>query len=171
MYKQKLEIYHIPIRFYAEYNFVLVASAIFLSLSVIAPNFLIFSHPNVNIHEKIAISTMMLPLYLYALYIDADLINSFVLKKQYVEINFDGIIIKKLFKDLVIRWDDIFGAETYSFRNFESIRLTRMKDAAVDPFPSIFGGAFAKIHVDIPSRKYRNIDSRKFINTIGKHLK
>ncbi|UZQ49211.1 hypothetical protein [Clostridium kluyveri] len=105
------------------------------------------------------------------MYLDLDLISSIILNKQYVEINYDGIIIKKLFKEIKLKWDEIYIAEMYSLRMANTIRITREKDLRVNKYLRIFGTWFGLFYIDINHNKYKNIDIRKFINTIAVHIR
>lgn len=167
MYKNKNNIYHMPIRFNPKYQIILIIVTIYLNVFTIFIYSILFQK---DIFLVIVMPIMLLPL-LFTLYLDLDLISSIIPNKQYVEINYDGIIIKKLFKEIKLKWDEIYIAEMYSFRLADTIRITREKDLRINKYLRIFGTWFGLFYVDINHRKYKNIDIRKFINTIGVHIR
>jgi preprotein translocase subunit SecY len=56
MYRNKLDIYHTPIRFYTKYNILPIASVIYLNLCIIAFIFFLFFYMAVNVNEKVVLS-------------------------------------------------------------------------------------------------------------------
>jgi hypothetical protein len=117
MYRNKPDIYHIPIRFYNKYSILLIASVTYFNLCIITFICFLFFYKSstqiVNNNEMLGILLLTSPLYLYVLYLDTDLIHSIILKRQYVEIDYDGIKIKKLFNEIVLGWNELFGVEAY----------------------------------------------------------
>lgn len=167
MYKNKNNIYHIPIKFNPKYQLILIITTIYLNIFVIFSYSILFQK---DILLVLVMPIILLPLF-FTLYLDLDLISSIILNKQYVEINYDGIIIKKLFKEIKLKWDEIYIAEMYSLRMANTIRITREKDLRVNKYLRIFGTWFGLFYIDINHNKYKNIDIRKFINTIAVHIR
>lgn len=107
----------------------------------------------------------------YALYLTIDLIHSIILNKQYVEISYDGIIIKKLFKEVTLKWNEIQAVEMYSFRLANTIRILLKKDLRINKYLRTFGTWFGLFYVDISNFKYKTIDIEKFINAARTYIR
>lgn len=174
MYKSKCNIYKMPIRFYPKYHISLIIPIVYFNLCTIALDVFLFYEfitENMNIEDIIAILAISLLLYLYVLYLDIDLVNSLILKRQYVEINYEGIIIKKLFKKIVLKWNEIYEVERYSYKVTDAIRISREKDIMINKYLRIFGRWFGLFYIEINNSKYKNVDINKFIYTVGRHMK
>jgi hypothetical protein len=163
-----------PIRFCPKYNITYKIVIAYFNLCTIALDIFLFYEliiEHINIRDISIILAITLPLYLYVLYLDADLVDSVILKRQYVEINYDGIIIKKLFKEIVMNWNEIYEVELHSYRGTNTIRISRKKDIMINKYLRVLGRWFGLFYIEINNSKYKNIDINKFIDTVGSYMK
>ncbi|WP_160672938.1 hypothetical protein [Clostridium sp. C8-1-8] len=174
MYKNKHNKYNMPIRFFPKYNITYKIVIAYFNLCTIALDIFLFYEliiEHMNIRDILIILAITLPLHLYVTYLDADLVGSIILKRQYVEINYDGIIIKKLSKEIIIKWAEIFEVECHSYRGTDSIRISRKKDIAINKYLRVLGRWLGLFYIEINNSKYKNIDINKFIDTAGSYMK
>lgn len=173
MYKNmsKINMYHGKIKFIPKYCIIYIISIIYLNLLVFAFDYLFFFYKKgimndlLNINFGVLVVLFMVLFTLYVLYLAIDLIHSIISNGQYVEINFEGIIIKKLFKEIALSWDEIHTVEIHYFRLAKTIRISLKKDLRINRFVRIFGTWFGLFYIDINTFKYNNINIQKFINT------
>lgn len=175
MDKNKDNKYPIPVRFNPKYRILMVFTIIYFNLCVFAYDYLfLFYKPIIkskDIKGMLLILVIMTTFSLLILYINVDIIHSLILKRQYVEINHEGIIIKRLFRKIVLEWSEIYVVEKYSFRMAHTIRISRRKDVMINRYLRTFGTWFGLFYIDIKNQKYKNIDIIKFINTIEKYIR
>lgn len=150
MYKNisNINIYHGKIKFNTKFNAIYIISIIYLTLFAFAFDYLLFFYKKGIMNDLLNINCggllvlFMVLFTLYVLYLDIDLIHSIVLIGQYVEINCDGIIIKKLFKVIILRWDEIHTVEIHHFKLAKTIRISLKRDLRINRFVRIFGTWF-----------------------------
>lgn len=174
MYKNKVNKYNVPIRFYPKYHISSIIVIVCLNLlNIILDVFLFWDliTKHTNIVEVLIILSMTLFSRLYALYLNIDLVNALILKRQYVEINYKGIIIKKLTKEIVLKWSEMYEVEHYLYRGTGAIRISREKDMIINKYLRTFGRWFGLFYIEIKNSKYKNVDINKFINTIEMYMK
>ena len=175
MYMSKGNKYHIPIRFNPKYGILMIFTIIYFNLCIFAYDYLVLFYKPIikskDIRDMLLILVIMMIFSLLILYINVDIIHSLILKRQYVEINHEGIIIKRLFRKIVLKWSDIYVVEKYSFRMAYTIRITRKKDIMINIYLRTFGTWFGLFYIDIKNQKYKNIDIIKFLNTIEKYIR
>jgi hypothetical protein len=174
MYKNKGSIYNMPIRFYPKYHITFKIAIVYFNLCTISLDISLFYEfitEHMNIRDILIILAITFFLYLYVLYLDIDLVNSLILRSQYVEINYEGIIIKKLFKEIVMKWNEIYEVDRHSYRGTNAIRISRKKDIMINKYLRIFGRWFGLFYIEINNSKYKNVDINKFINTVEGYMK
>lgn len=174
-YKDKNNIYRIPIKFNPKYRVIYIISIIYLNLLAIAFDYMFLFYKgfmkSLNINDVLLILPLIFLFSFYVLYLTIDLIHSIILNKQYVEISYDGIIIKKLFKEVTLKWNEIQAVEMYSFRLANTIRMLLEKDLRINKYLRTFGTWFGLFYVDISNFKYKTIDIEKFINTARTYIR
>jgi hypothetical protein len=103
------------------------------------------------------------------LILNIDFIHSTLFHGQFVEISHGGITVKKLFRKIELKWNEIYLVDLNTFRMAKVIRITKKKHKDVGKFLLAIGKGFGFFYIGINQRKYSNIDINKFINTIIIH--
>lgn len=155
-------------------NITFTIAIIYLNLCTITLDVFLFYEfitKYMNVRDILIILAITLFLHLYVLYLDIDLVNAFILQRQYVEINYEGIIIKRLIKEIVLKWSEIYEVERYSYRGTSTIRISREKDIIINKYLRTFGRWFGLFYMEINNNKYKNVDIDRFINTIEVYMK
>jgi hypothetical protein len=173
--KKNNNTYSMPVKFNPKNHIMFIIQVIYLNLGAFAFDYIFLFYKgfmrNLDINTVLLIVPLIFLFSFYALYLTIDLIDSVFLNKQYGEINYDGIVIKKLFKKVTLKWEEIYSVERYLFRMANTIRITLEKDIRKNKYLRTFGTWFGLFYVDINNFRYKNIDIKKFINTVGIYIK
>lgn len=173
--KKNNNTYSMPVKFNPKNHVMFIIQVIYFNLGAFAFDYIFLFYKgfmkNLGKNTVLLIVPLIFLFSFYALYLTIDLVDSVTLNKQYVEINYDGIVIKKLFKKVILKWEEIYSVEMYSFRMANTIRITLEKDLRINKYLRTFGTWFGLFYVDINNFRYKNINIEKFINTVGMYIR
>ena len=174
-YKVKNNCYRIPIKINPQYRIGYIIGIVYLNLVAIAADYLFLFYKGfmtgMSINDVLLISPILFIGSFYTLYIAIDLIHSAIFKKQYFEINYEGIIVQKLFKKITLSWNEIYSVEKHSYRMADSIRMSLEKHLKINKYLRTFGTWFGLFYIDINNFKYKNMDIGKFLNTVKEYIR
>jgi hypothetical protein len=174
MYKYKVEknSYRIPTKVIPECRISYIVVIIYLNLVMITADYFYKGFlTDMSINDILLIFPLLLIGSFYTLYLAIDLIHSVILKKQYFEINYDGIIIKRLFRKITLKWNEIYSVEKHSIRAADSIRISLEKDLKINKYLRTLGTWFGLFYIDINNFKYKNINIEKFLNAVKIYIR
>lgn len=103
--------------------------------------------------------------------LDIDFFNSAFFHGQYVELNQEGVKIKKLFRTVSIKWNEVSSIDLTTIRGEKQINVTRRNPKDLSKFRYVLGKGFGFYCTVINIRKYSSIDIDRFIKTIKVHGK
>lgn len=165
--------YHLPIKFNVKYQPFYIAIIIYFNLCIAAAWYLFLFYKPISTDD--IKSGLLLPIILIGVFsclvliLNIDFIHSALLHSQFVEISHVGITVKKLFRKIELKWNEIYLVDLNTFRMAKVIRITEKKHKDVGKFLFAIGKGFGFYYIGINQRKYSTIDINKFINTIIIH--
>jgi len=169
--------YNLPIIFKAKYQSILLFAIAYLNLCALGVGcFLLNYVPITNIDfskESIIVAIFCFMFLAIILFLDIDFIHSAILRRQYVKMNLEGIVIKKLFTKKIIKWSEIYTIDIYTYRMAETIRFIRKKDldSGLKVFFMDTESSGAVFGMKINRRKYSNIDVNRMMSTVRNNIK
>lgn len=167
-------IYKLPIRFFVKYHLMNKIAILYFNFCIVGIYYLFLFYKPISkqdLEPELMLMAAIILIFTYlVLILDIDFIHSAILHKQYIEVNRDEIMIKKLFKKMFLEWNDIYLVDLYTFRMSKVIRITRFKYGNLNKYLIFIGKAFGLFYVGINVRKYSNIDIGKFMNTVKAYI-
>lgn len=169
--------YYIPIIFKAKYQLVLKLAIIYFNLCIAGQGYIFLIYKPIykmNLtNERFFLAFILLLFVTFVLYLDIDFIHSSILHRQYVELNFKGIIVKKLFTKKIIMYSEVYTIDLYTYKMAEIIRFICEKDldSGLNVFSIFLGRGVGLSCVKINRRKYTNIDISRLMSTVRKNIK